>query len=200
MPKPTLCAPLKKSASLTQDSESFKGVDFSAQTELPIAPHPGAFAIERANHYHEGVDLYGEAGDEVFAMEDGEVVFNGPFTGPKAGSEWWLDTDAVAVSGAHGVVFYGEMVPEPLPVGSQVRAGDLLGRLSRVLRKDKGRPLHMLHVELYEPGARASCGIWEKGQPRPQGLLDPTPMLRAALGIEPEASQTPPASPRPPGP
>lgn len=180
--------PMKKIARLTEESESFKTLRLSEQTELPLAPHPGAFAVERANHFHEGVDLYGEEGDEVFAMEDGVVVFNGPFTGPKAQSEWWLDTDAVAVSGSRGVIFYGEIVAEPLPVGSPVRAGDLLGRLSRVLKKDKGRPLHMLHIELYEHGIDQSCGIWGKGEPRPAGLLDPTPLLQEALGLQPDSA------------
>lgn len=192
-----LTPPLKKSARLSGESESFKSLDLAAQTELPVGDHPGAFGVERANHFHEGVDLYGQDGDEVRAMEDGVVVFNGPFTGPKAQSPWWLDTDAVAISGLRGVIFYGEITAEPLAVGQEVRAGDLLGRLSRVLRKDKGRPLHMLHVELYEPGIHQSCGVWTKDRERPEGLLDPTALLQEALGIESSPS---PSAPRPPAP
>lgn len=184
MTRSTLTPPLKKTARLSSESESFKTLSLSEQTEIPLAPHPGAFAVARAHHIHEGVDLYGQDGDPVFAMEDGEVVFNGPFTGPKAGSPHWLDTDAVGVSGSRGVIFYGEIEAETLRVGDRVQAGDRLGHLSRVLRNDKGRPLHMLHIELYEPGVHESCGIWDKGQPRPKGLLDPTPMLKEALGLE----------------
>lgn len=190
--------PLRKTARLSAQPDGFKTLDLRVETELPIAPHPGSFAWQRRNHVHEGVDLYGIEGDEVLAMEDGVVVFNGPFTGPKAGFEFWLDTDAVAVEGASGALFYGEIEVGDWPVGSVVRRGDVLGRLARVLKKDKGRPLHMLHLELYQAGARESCGIWPLGAERPAGLLDPTPMIAGSLGIEPPAPPPEPLASRSP--
>lgn len=179
-----LLFPLHKTATLNSESESFRDLDLSHQTIIPIQPHPGSFAIERRHHFHEGVDLYGQEGDLVFAMESGKIVFKGPFTGPKAGAELshWLDTDAVALEGEHGVIFYGEITVAPhLQLGEWVEAGTCLGHLSRVLRNDKGRPLFMLHLERYEHGIHQSCGIWTKDISKPTGLLDPTPLLEAAL-------------------
>ena len=181
--KSLLAFPLPgKSPLLDYQSEGFLEMDLSKQCPIPMRGqgHPGAFAHERANHTHEGVDLYGEEGDAVVAMFDGTVVFNGPFTGPEAGSDWWLPTSAIAIEGEHGVLFHGEINALPLAVGSLVTAGDLLGTVSRVLRKDKGRPLHMLHLELYERGIHESIGIWPAGSARPAGLIDPTALVLAA--------------------
>lgn len=176
---------LKAPVSITADSESFRTVDFRIATEIPVDAHVGAFATVRRHHVHEGVDLYACDQDPVLAMEGGSVVMVGPFTGPKAGFPWWLDTDVVMVEGEHGVLAYGEILAGAWTVGDRVQAGDELGRISPVLRHDKGRPRFMLHVERYTPGIRASCGVWPLGQPRPNGLLDPTPLLLAAAGLAP---------------
>lgn len=166
------------------DSEPDGFLAFDLSTHCPVpAPgrgHPGAFAHVRRNHTHEGVDLYGLKGDLVVALFGGEIVFNGPFTGRLAGSPWWLPTSAIAVEGSEGVLFHGEIEAFDLPVGALVEAGQPLGRLARVLRSDKGRPLHMLHLELYEPGVRQSVGIWASGAPRPTALLDPTSLIARA--------------------
>lgn len=187
---------LGKTPSLDYDSEGFRAVDLAKSCPIPIAGrgHPGAFAHERANHTHEGVDLYGQEGDVVVAMFDGVVVFNGPFTGEEAGSGWWLSTSAIAIEGAPGVLFHGEINALPLPIGARVSAGDPLGTISRVLRKDKGRPLHMLHLEFYEHGIYESIGIWAAGAARPQGLLDPTELILASAGLEIPAT---PSAPKP---
>lgn len=180
---PRLVFPLAKTVSITDDSESFRGVDFAGATELPVGSHVGAFGTVRRHHVHEGVDLYACDQDPVVAMEDGVVVMVGPFTGLKAGFPWWLDTDVVMVEGAHGVLAYGEILADAWSVGDRVQAGDRMGRISPVLRHDKGRPRFMLHVERYIPGIRESCGVWPLNTPRPTGLLDPTPVLMAAAGL-----------------
>jgi murein DD-endopeptidase MepM/ murein hydrolase activator NlpD len=157
-------------------------------TGLPARPHPGAFAARRRHDTHTGVDLYCREGEPVLAVEDGVVVNIEPFTGPSAGSPWWNDTQAVLVEGASGVVGYGEIVPSPgLAVGRRVLRGEPVGRVAVVLKEGKERqdvPGHsraMLHVELYRHGTRRAV-VWGLDEGRPEGLLDPTPLLLRAEG------------------
>lgn len=174
--------PLNKNADVSADATSFAALDLTISTEIPVgATHPGAFAVERRHHVHEGVDLYALENDPVFAMEAGVVVSKGPFTGPAAGFPWWLDTEFVMVEGASGVLCYGEIRVNPsLALGEELREGDLLGWVATVLAMDKGRPRNMLHIERYSAGVRESCGVWEKNSPKPTALLDPTPLLLQA--------------------
>ncbi len=79
---------------------------------IPREGEPGAFGAVRRHDVHTGVDLHCGAGQSVLAVERGVVVAVEEFTGPAAGSPWWLPTRAVLVEGASGVVLYGEVVPE----------------------------------------------------------------------------------------
>ena len=161
----------------TSDTLSFRAMP-EGWTGLPLPPHPGAFGVARRHHVHEGVDLYCPPGTPVLAVEDGTVVAVEDFTGPRAGSPWWLDTRAVLVEGATGVVLYGEIEPAPgLVPGTALRAGERVGSVVRVLRDGKGRPDTMLHLELHVPGTRSSS---EWTGERPASLVDPTPMLMDA--------------------
>ena len=159
---------------------------------IPESPSQGAFGAIRRHDVHTGVDLYGDVDDEVLAVEDGVVVAVEDFTGARAGSPWWLDTQAVLVEGPSGVVLYGELEPA-VRVGDVVREGDLIGRLRTVLRHDKGLPMTMLHLELYAPRTRASMW-WHHGEARPDNLLDPTPSLREAWREATRASIDAPSS------
>jgi hypothetical protein len=110
-------------------------------------------------------------------MEAGKVVAIEDFTGAAAGSPWWLDTKSVLVEGESGVVCYGEITPESdLRVGDSVVRGQQLGAVKMVLRKDKGRPRSMLHLELHRPGTTRTSP-WMHGDPRPATLLDATELL-----------------------
>lgn len=154
--------------------------------ELP--DEPGRFGAIRKHDVHTGVDLYTYPGMPVLAVEDGVVVGIEDFTGPKAGSPWWNDTQAVLVEGESGVVCYGELgVPKELKIGSQIRREDCVGCVKPVLLKDKGRPRTMLHFELYAHGVRETVW-WHLGEPRPAGLLDPTERLERALAAFKELS------------
>jgi murein DD-endopeptidase MepM/ murein hydrolase activator NlpD len=137
--------------------------------------HPGAFAFKRANHIHEGVDLYCFEGSPVSAVEDGVVVGVQWFTGEKANppSPWWHNTQAVLVEGSSGVVVYGEILTART-VGQEVKAGDLMGVVKKVLKINKGRPMSMLHLELHQHGTRDT---FEWLDERPASLLDPTAFL-----------------------
>ena len=141
---------------------------------------PGKFGAVRKHDIHTGVDLYCAEGQPVQAVEAGTVVAILPFTGPKADSFWWRDTRAVMVEGVDHVVLYGEIVEAPgLAVGDTVRAGDVVGKVVRVLRQDRGLPTTMLHLELYALGIREPVW-WRLGESQTPALLDPTERLLLA--------------------
>jgi murein DD-endopeptidase MepM/ murein hydrolase activator NlpD len=166
--------PLPLKLIVTNDSLSFLGMP-EGSTGLPILPHPGAFGFVRKHHIHEGVDLYAPEGTPVTAVEKGVVVGVMPFTGEHAGYPNWENTWCVLVEGKTGVVVYGEIDPS-VHFGDEVRAGDLIGTIMRVLKNDKGRPMSMLHLELYVRGTR-DVVEWT-GLPQDPSHLDPTPHLR----------------------
>lgn len=114
---------------LTDDGESFRDMP-DGVTGLPLGQHPGAFGVRRANHIHEGVDLYCPEGTPVSAVEDGLVVAVIDFTGENAEppSPWWHNTKAVLVEGETGVVVYGEiLLGYDYWPGDLIKAGDLIG-------------------------------------------------------------------------
>ncbi len=142
--------------------------------------HPGAFGAKRKHGVHTGVDLYVPEGTLVTPVEDGVVVRIGQFTGTAVGSPWWNDTFYVMVEGESGVVCYGELrdihniyVMDVVTAG----VGDRIGHVSTVLKKGKGRPTSMLHLELYERGYRGEPVDWPLDTERPLALRDPTPYL-----------------------
>lgn len=154
-------------------------------TGVPVGDaHPGAFGFVRRNHVHEGVDLYVPIDTPVTTVEAGVVVAVIAFTGPSAEppSPWWHDTQAVLVEGESGVVVYGEVIAaKGVEVGTRIEAGGLVGRVTPVLKKEKGRPMTMLHLELHTHGVRDAFEWTEEGG-RPESLRDPTPALLAAIG------------------
>ena len=162
----------------TADSLSFQRMG-PHQTGLPLPPHPGAYGVQRQAHVHEGLDLYAPQGTPVLAVEPGVVVQVRQFTGPEVGSPWWLKTYAVWVAGPSGVVLYGEVAPH-VKAGQAVAAGEVLGVVTRVLRKNKGRPMSMLHLELHVANSR-EAPEWLRLAEKPEVLRDPTPFLMACV-------------------
>jgi hypothetical protein len=153
------------------------GVSLERELRARDDAHAGAFGAARRFDVHTGVDLYCGDGQIVVAVEAGVVVGIEVFTGPNAGSPWWHETHAVLVEGESGVVLYGEIEPHAgLVMGARLDSGEPIGRVVRVLRKDKGTPTTMLHLELYAPGTRASSW-WRLDEPRPEALRDPTERL-----------------------
>jgi murein DD-endopeptidase MepM/ murein hydrolase activator NlpD len=178
--------PLPLSPLLTRDPMSFQWHDFSRVTEIPMAGHPGSFGAARRFHRHEGVDLYALPGTKVHAMEAGIIVGIHDFTGPAAGSPWWLPTSCVMIEGASGVINYGDITPASgLQPGRLVEAGDTLGTVATVLREDEGRPRSMLHIERYVLGTSEPIATWALGSDRPRQLLDPTGLLLRAARAAP---------------
>jgi len=182
------------------DNWFFPIKDFTHQ--IPQDNHPGAFGTVRKFDIHTGVDLYCPEGTGVFAVEDGIVIAIEEFTGPNAESPWWHETWAVLVKGKSGVVVYGEVeIPwierteksarvlrmigieqesgPYLVVGDTVEKGDPLAKTKQVLKKNKGKPMCMLHLELYTPETIETVW-WKKDKAKPKCLLDPTQYLLTA--------------------
>lgn len=143
--------------------------------EVPTGTHHGAFGIQRKFDIHTGVDLYCDEDQEVCAVEDGIVSAVSWFTGEFAESPWWNNTKAIVVEGSSGAVCYGELI-EVVSVGQKIHKGEVIGRVKRVLKKDKGLPTSMLHLELYRSGV-IDHPWWKLGQPQPETLQDPTNLL-----------------------
>lgn len=117
---------------------------------IPDSNSCGGFGFQRKHDIHTGVDLYCNNGDDVYCIEDGIVVDICEFTGFNE-SPWWEDTYAVVIKGENGFILYGELIPNNLiKVGLQIKEGNFIGNVKRVLKKDKGvTPTSMLHLELY---------------------------------------------------
>jgi hypothetical protein len=141
---------------------------------LPGIGAVGDFAFRRSFYYHPGTDIYCSDGQEVQAIEDGVVVHFEHFTGANADppSPWWHDTFSVMVEGASGVIGYCEiLIADELDIGTKVKAGDLIGNVTPVLKKDKGNGTTMLHLEHYVPGTKHHV-TWVLDTPKPEELLN----------------------------
>ena len=137
---------------------------------------PGKFGAIRRHDIHTGIDLYCNEGAAVYAIERCRVTQIIPFTGPAAESPWWNETWAIVVAGELGYILYGEILPNPfLKVGQQISEGYRLGWVEKVLKHDKGRPMTMLHLELYDRDMEPVW--WDLNTPQPEGLLDPTKLI-----------------------
>lgn len=136
----------------------------------------GKFGAIRKFDIHTGVDLYCKPLQPVHAVEEGTVISVENFTGPEAGSPWWNDTQAVLIRGKSGVFCYGEITTRCY-IGQHINEGEHIGNVLTVLKKDKGKPMTMLHIELYRYDIKESV-IWKLNKPKPQGLWDPTCILR----------------------
>lgn len=148
---------------------------------LPTHQHPGSFGFERKNHIHEGVDLYAPKNTPVMSVEAGAVIAIENFTGPKANSPWWNDTQSILIEGESGVVNLGELSVLPsIVVGQKIKAGQHIGHLIPVLKNFKNRPRCMLHLELYKHGQTKSLA-WGKNQKKPLELMDPTPHFHSLI-------------------
>jgi hypothetical protein len=170
--------PLKKQFILTNNSENGFLNSYDNHAEIPLLPHPGAFAKVRKNHCHEGVDLYCNEGDEVYSMFKGKILGIIKFTGEHAGSKWWNNTWSILVEHEDFVINYGEIIPNELVYeGMEIDEGFCLGKVTTVLKEDKGRPRNMLHLEMYEQGTKKHLNSWDLDMEKPQNLLDPTSLL-----------------------
>lgn len=168
----------------TDDSFSFLDIDWTKHVHIPIGSHVGAFGARRRHDIHKGIDLYANVGEEVYPVESGEIVDICPFTGEIAGFPWWENTWGVYVKGKSGIVVYGEIQPNPiLKIGDIVQPNRMsIGTVLKVLKRDNGRPLSMLHMELHHRDY-LHTDQWEIGKGKPQGVLDPTRYLLKSIEL-----------------
>jgi len=157
-------------------------------SDIPGKGHPGGFGTPRKFDIHTGIDLYCENNADVFAIEHGTVVAIVGFTGPSADSAWWNDTDAIIVKSKKDgkYIVYGEVIAS-CNVGEEVKAGNLIGRVVTVLKKDKGLPMNMLHLEYYDTDFDLDPVVWKLDESQPETLLHPGPLL----GLYPLIAETP---------
>lgn len=151
---------------------------------IPRFYEPGAFGAIRKFDIHEGVDIYTHDGADVYAVEDGIVTAIYEFTGKKANCDWWNETWCIKVQGKSGVVTYGELkLPVIVAVGDKVRAGNVIGHVTPVIKPEKYRPdirnhsVTMLHMELRTE--TYNLDGWQLDGNRDKRLLDPTPYLKS---------------------
>lgn len=171
--KTTWIKPFKnKKWQLTNDSMSFLNID-NETVEIPINNHVGSFGYKRKFDVHTGIDFYVEEGTEVLSMTDGKVIGIYQFTGSKVGSPWWLDTDCVLIENDEEIILYGEITPNNLKVGQEIKQGEVIGKVTKVLPKNKGRPQSMLHLELHSKNSTLFY-TWLNHEEKPNMLLDPT--------------------------
>lgn len=145
--------------------------------KFPKKDEPSSFGYVRKFDIHTGVDLYCENGTPVYSMCDGVVVniedFTGEFSNPP--TPWWLNTKSVLVETETNVICYGE-ITTTLSIGDKIKEGDIIGNVSQVLKNDKGLPMSMLHIELYDKGVIETV-IWNIGEEKPKNLQDITTFL-----------------------
>lgn len=145
---------------------------------LPKLNSQGEFGAIRKFDIHTGIDLYCEENEPVYAIEDGIVIDIFDFTGDNAGSSWWNNTSAITIEGKCGVILYGEIqLAINISKMSKINKGKLLGFVKKVLKKDKGLPMTMLHLEWYKHGYRGQGEIWKLGEEKPEMLLDSTILI-----------------------
>ena len=154
------------------------------EPKVPLEGHVGDFAFRRSFYYHPGIDLYCAKGQEIVAIEDGIVINFEIFTGPNANppSPWWHDTFSVMIEGENGVIGYCELlIADPLDIGDKLKAGDVVGHITPVLKKDKGNGTTMLHLEQYVPGTTEHV-TWVLDTPQPTQLMNPRNLLNKIIG------------------
>lgn len=145
--------------------------------------HPGSYGYRRKGYWHTGIDLYTKEFEPVLAVEAGKVVRKGSFTGEQDGTPWWLNTDYIMVEGNSGVVLYGEIELPSLTVGDKVAAGNIVGRVKRVVKPGNDRfdisgwRPSMLHFELYKHGC------YEPAETINDNLIDPTEKIINCVNI-----------------
>lgn len=153
---------------------------------IPAEGEVGDFAFRRSFYHHPGIDLYCPINQEVQAIEDGTVIKIECFTGPNANppSPWWNNTYSILIEGQSGVIGYCElMYHNNSTPGMFVHAGDVIGHIIPVLKKDKGNGTTMLHLEHYVSGTTDHV-TWILDADQPSQLLNPRQLLEQCAHLK----------------
>lgn len=143
-----------------------------------FSDHPGSFGAIRAFDIHTGIDLYCNPNEPVFSITKGVVAKIVNFTGESAGSPWWNETKAIIIKdeSSKNYILYGELEPW-VSEGQSISPGELIGHVVTVLKKDKGKPMTMLHLEYYDEDFDLNPVEWLNENERPKHLKDPIVLL-----------------------
>ena len=129
----------------------------------------GSFGYRRGdNRKHAGVDLYGNAGQTVYAMADSVITRISDFYEGTYAVETKLVDDPM-------VIRYCEVQKPALEVGESLRAGDMFAKIGELT------PQSMLHLEFY--GGWAEGKLTQREKPpfkRREDLMNPAFMLELA--------------------
>lgn len=132
---------------------------------------------QKDGKHQSGVDLYGEEGQEVFAIEESDVVDIFLSTGTNAGSSWFNNTYTILLEGNSGVINYSGILVDPsVKFGKSVKEGQVIGKIKKIM----SIAIPTLHIALYQNGTQEPI-IWNRGETKPVDLLDPSDMLRYEL-------------------
>lgn len=135
------------------------------------------FGYVRKHDIHTGIDIYTLEHSEIYPFIEGKVVSIEQFTGEEVGCSWWNKTYCVVVETTLGLMLYGEIIPDAsLKINQNATSETLLGKVTPVLKKDKGiNPTNMLHFEIY---SSAPVGVvWNLDESKPSNLLNPLESL-----------------------
>ena len=136
---------------------------------------------EKCERWHAGIDLTGAPdGAPILAPEDALIVGidRGWSEGAKAA---FLRTDS-GLFLVLGGFKAGSHKEYGIAHGQQVRKGDKLGRVLG--------SYGMIHLETYGAGSRTANSVWWKGEPPPDGLLNPTNYVERMVGDKMSLLQT----------
>jgi murein DD-endopeptidase MepM/ murein hydrolase activator NlpD len=156
--------------------------DSNVEWDIPFKGHPGAFGAIRKYDIHQGVDIYVPHNTPVCAVEQCIVMDVYWFTGSNSNlpTPWWNNTQAVLVYNRflHNYFIYGETTTD-LEIGDIVAKGELIGYVDTVLKTDKGKPMSMLHFEVWKnkPINYKPWVPWIDKNNKPKYLCNPTRYL-----------------------
>jgi murein DD-endopeptidase MepM/ murein hydrolase activator NlpD len=148
-------------------------------TQPPGNPHVAGrhFGARRpGGRWHAGCDLIAPEGSNVYAVADGTVLYAGRMTISYLPA---VHVHEVRIEHRGFVVRYMELghIAHGLARGSQVRAGDVIGTVGRMVNDS------MLHFELY--GGTVAGEVVQMHNPTQYYYVDPGPYRRRRDLVDP---------------
>lgn len=150
---------------------------------LPLGSnHSCGFGSSRKGGHNTGIDLICDPHQEVVAVESGRILAVQNFSEKKP--EPWINmTRVILIEGASGVIAYGNVKEVPgLAEGEYIDAGELIGTVMPIYKSKKNKATKF-KLEWYTKGTKRR-GSWLSCKPKPNNMLDPTPMLIPLIAIK----------------